>query len=245
MLPLLYKYKPIDDNLSRLVESNSFYCCHQSQLNDVFEARYQLSDEYMSNLVNKSTTTLVEDVYKRTGKKVLCEEHQKDFAKKLLNTDWWMDGFYSDILFKDLGVGIGSFTRLKDNDVMWGNYADSFKGVCLEFDFNLTEKLIEKFHPVTYSDELMVINNHDMIIDAALRKKQKWKYEEEWRTLIFPGKGEISFNKESLIGVYFGVNVLSEKRNNIIDLILKNNYTTKFYQMKNVIRSNIISFEQI
>lgn len=244
MLPVLYKYKPIDDNLFRLIDSNSFYCCHQSQLNDVFEARYQFSEKYMLDLVNRSTAAIVEEVYKRTGKRILCGDHQKEVAENLTNTDWWMDCFYSDILFKDLGVGIGSFTRLNNNDVMWGNYADRFRGVCLEFDFNFTEDLIEKFHQVTYSDEQLIIENQDEIIDATLRKKKKWEYEEEWRTLIFPGAAEITFNKDSLIGIYFGVNVLFEERNKIIHLIQKNHYNTKFYQMRNVVRSNVITFEQ-
>src|SRR6185436_7527216 len=105
MLPILYKYKPIDEYLVRLIESNSIYCCHQSHLNDAFEARYQFSEKYMLDLVSESTAILVEDVNKRIGKKILCDTHQKAFAKELIRTDWWMDGFYSDFLHKHLGVG--------------------------------------------------------------------------------------------------------------------------------------------
>jgi hypothetical protein len=245
MIPILYKYKPIDKYLHRAIESASIFCCHQSKLNDIFEARYQFSDDYLFNFLSKVTSTVINDIQKLSGKNVLCEHHQREFTRKMMGSDWWMDGFFSEFLYKDLGVGIGSFTRIKDNDVMWGHYADSFQGVCLEFDFNLSVNLLQKFHPVTYSDQLIIIENQDMVLDAALRKKEKWKYEEEWRTLTFPGEAELPFKKESLIGIYFGANANQEKKENLIRLLRDNDYLTKVFQMKQMLRSNAIEFEQI
>ena len=86
-----------------------------------------------------------------------------------------------------------------DNQLMWSHYANSFSGICIEYDF--TNLLGMLFYKVKYSKERPLISLKDFgirkdnisatpvitdeitlkIINYLCTKYEKWNYEEEWR----------------------------------------------------------------
>ncbi|WP_111670560.1 DUF2971 domain-containing protein [Algoriphagus litoralis] len=128
---------------------------------------------------------------------------------------------------------ICSFSKTKDEILMWSHYADEHRGVCLEFlcpeDNNFKSSLIE----INYNNKITKLDNVEITKDGHLslninsngswisQKLETWKYEQEIRRIIieentsikglsnkFPGK---------LSSIYFGVNANKFE----IDLIKK------------------------
>jgi hypothetical protein len=94
--------------------------------------------------------------------------------------------------------------------LMWGHYAQSHQGVCLEFDtqhapFNLA-------HRISYDDERSVFRLFDpdrssLMERILLRKAKAWEYEREWR-IFGPGKvGFVEFPIDALTAIILGARV--------------------------------------
>lgn len=118
-------------------------------------------------------------------------------------------------------IKVCSFSERVDSLLMWGHYADSHSGFCIEYclsDLAPSHELRRNLYPVYYSRELfdatqylakMITDNqynyHYGII-ASSQKSEDWSYEKEWR-LIFP-RAEPHPNYElpvpSPSGIYLG-----------------------------------------
>ncbi|MFV0586595.1 DUF2971 domain-containing protein [Bacteroides reticulotermitis] len=109
---------------------------------------------------------------------------------------------------------IGCFTEINDCPLMWGHYADSHRGFCLEYDlssnpiwhenFNPSVDCHKYLYPVLYSKErycakefaLQQVNRimggdhplYDTLFwfKAYTNKAVNWEYEKEWRVIIIP-----------------------------------------------------------
>jgi hypothetical protein len=148
----LFKYHNINDHLNKLLEKKEFHLCHQSKLNDLYEGRFILAESYMEKLISRGGEQMFEYVQKNYPSKPVArlpKEFWLTIGKQVTGVPKWLETFYKDMLFRDMGWGICSFCEENNNDVMWGNYADSFRGVCLEFDFR-NSNLANKLAPVTY-----------------------------------------------------------------------------------------------
>lgn len=92
-----------------------------------------------------------------------------------------------------------------DNQLMWAHYANSYSGICVEYDFEKMNDFIGFMHPVEYSKERPTVSLKDLGIDKLetdedgtlitpeidmcailsylLVKNKCWEYEEEWRII--------------------------------------------------------------
>ena len=92
-----------------------------------------------------------------------------------------------------------------DNQLMWSHYANSYSGICVEYDFSKMDEFIGFILPVTYSNERPTLSLSDLGLDeykkdengnwtvdevdisailSYLSAKNKcWDYEEEWRII--------------------------------------------------------------
>ncbi|NLM18808.1 MAG: DUF2971 domain-containing protein [Clostridiaceae bacterium] len=97
-----------------------------------------------------------------------------------------------------------------DNQLMWSHYANSYSGICVEYDFGKMDKFIGFMYPVNYSsvrptislkdlgltelkkdekDELITEKvNINAIFSYLLAKNKCWSYEEEWRIINVEGE---------------------------------------------------------
>lgn len=129
-------------------------------------------------------------------------------------------------------LGILCMTSSNQNELMWAHYADSHRGVCIEFDLG---KSIETFcfpKKVEYSDDTKRFNYIRSWVErkgmdateAIYHKSSKWEYEEEYRVVRVDGAGFIPFNKESLCSICFGIDTPEETINEIKTLCCDNGY---------------------
>lgn len=97
-----------------------------------------------------------------------------------------------------------------DNQLMWSHYANSYSGICVEYDFEKMDKFIGFMYPVKYSSvrptvslkdlglaEFKKDENGNLITDEVninaifsylLAKNKCWSYEEEWRIINVEGE---------------------------------------------------------
>lgn len=97
-----------------------------------------------------------------------------------------------------------------DNQLMWSHYANSYSGICVEYDFEKMDKFIGFVYPVKYSSIRPTISLKDLglaelkkdedgkliteevninaIFAALLAKNKCWNYEEEWRIINVEGE---------------------------------------------------------
>ena len=90
---------------------------------------------------------------------------------------------------------IASFSESPDNIPMWYHYTDNHKGVCLEYDKNSIDDLDHIF-PAIYTKELpdvtgvMFGNQNFYSVNIfeylAFHKAHDWRYENEWRMIMYP-----------------------------------------------------------
>ena len=92
-----------------------------------------------------------------------------------------------------------------DNQLMWSHYANSYSGICVEYDFEKMNEFIGFILPVAYSNDRPTLSLNDLGLDeykkdengnwiagevdvsallSYLSAKNKcWDYEEEWRII--------------------------------------------------------------
>lgn len=84
------------------------------------------------------------------------------------------------------GIGILSLSQALEAQTLWGNYADKYAGVCIEFDAN--KGLFAAAQQVIYEEALPTVvrlldSNDDLLRKSALTKHNDWAPEREWRVI--------------------------------------------------------------
>ena len=199
--PKLYHYRKltdylIDDIINKKMTLSSIY-----SFNDVFDSTVQIynTEEDIENAVNKNIQKDQE----------LGIAIDKDFYKEYFKEESELKFSLLDYL----GTYVKCFSTINNSSLMWSHYADSNKGICIEYDFNNLKSPIQKsmLFPVLYTQEPMKLqdlfedNKREVVeypIDtavlcSALNKCDIWKYEHEWRIVFSlglsdnPQRGEI------------------------------------------------------
>ena len=105
-------------------------------------------------------------------------------------------------------VGVFCLSTKRDDILMWSHYADSHRGICLEFDG--MQALMAHAQKVEYSQDRVPINLYNDANDVAmskalLTKSSHWAYEAEWRLIRYDkGPGTAPFRAHNLTGVIIG-----------------------------------------
>lgn len=132
-------------------------------------------------------------------------------------------------IYRDLisTFSVCCFSKNMDNILMWSHYANSHRGVCLEWEVDEeSSQLKGGLNEVIYEDELVTLNEVERSKDGylnlnvsnngkfILQKLKDWEYEEELRIYNIceePNlKGKSKEFLGQLIGVYFGKNAIQD-----------------------------------
>jgi hypothetical protein len=84
------------------------------------------------------------------------------------------------------GKGIVSFSAKATNPLMWANYAENHRGLCLGFDVQGASKINYVSARKKMPALLDIVQNSDTITieKAIMTKYSHWRYEEEWRLIV-------------------------------------------------------------
>jgi len=102
-----------------------------------------------------------------------------------------------------------SFSETNDNAVMWAHYADQFKGICIEYDFERLLMLNGCFTRVVYNETPYRVSVHALTDNELARKilshkSYKWLYEREWRFFQESVNGKCQLATRSISCIYLG-----------------------------------------
>lgn len=148
--------------------------------------------------------------------------------------------------------------RCFDNILMWAHYADKHKGVCLVFDerklrdlykdkdqFSEEDRLKDKIVNYKHNTSPVQIKGNDDLrsiyqkkgADLLFIKKMAWKYESEYRLMLFNGKENKTDDflrdiDKAIVAIILGVGFPENYTSSIKDISSKYSSLPKLFQMK-------------
>ncbi|SOD99792.1 DUF2971 domain-containing protein [Spirosoma fluviale] len=238
MKKLIYKFYRINEYLFDLLISNQLYFSTINQFNDPYDCHFALKElpsyenfEFFMKQASfsKENYEYHSDMYKKEPENCLTPI---------------LEGVKKQLTY----FGICCFAGNKDNFLMWSHYADSHKGVCLGFDYEMLTKQFTQFDNVEYNNEPYFFDITDIsksISNAILRKSADWRYEEEVRFLMERSK-TCAFDIGALREINFGLKCPARSIVNIIHLTNKLEYFNCTFNKANIAQSKYeVMFEKV
>lgn len=116
-----------------------------------------------------------------------------------------------------------------NNQLMWSHYANSYSGICIEYDFGTVNGSTGFVYPVKYSEQRPTVTLKDLgfgiteegkwgktkdstdvmaILSYLLTKNKCWEYENEWRIINFGQKDTPRFiDMPNIKSITLGLNI--------------------------------------
>ena len=229
----LYKYRslhtPADvKHTAEIFEDHTLYLAAAEQYNDPFECRFKFN--FRASTIVKAWKFA--EVIKRQDDSISEEEAMEQatmLARGPQTPQMERNITLGMVKLIRTTMGILSVTEERDPILMWSHYADSHRGVCLQFDTSVGKptNILRTAMPVRYRNEIPVLDYFtgpelDMAYDTAARKSEVWEYEHEWRT-IRPdaARTRVSFPSEALSGVILGKEISQDNRDLVLGWVAK------------------------
>lgn len=200
--PLLYRYRTlstyaIDDIVNGIISLSSI-----GEFNDVFDGAFH---QY-------GTLDEIEKVAEKKWNEIETLRIAANIPGDLIERNDIVDSYRnylkteSRLKFRELeflGTYVCSFSQENSSTLMWAHYADSNKGLCMEYDFNglpvIDGNILRKsIFPIAYTSKPIDVS--DLLVDdgnqvcqypldaailcTALNKDSVWQYEKEWRIVF-------------------------------------------------------------
>lgn len=197
----LYKFAPINKYSLLGLANRTFYCAKPSSFNDPYEFEFNekvCSDAYLEHARIEHGTVTVSEF----SASELREQLREAIKEKI-------DSF-----------GVVCLSERDDSPLMWGHYAQSQKGMCLEFSVAEDDNSV---FPVCYCEALPILDDPSSslwsrrnALKPLVTKHVDWSYERERRILREEGGRSFNYPESfKLLSVAFGVRCSSED----IDLV--------------------------
>jgi hypothetical protein len=213
--PKFYKYRSVSGEAAKWVEKivlhHEVFFAPATSFNDPFDLRPAFS-------LQASPSRQRED-YLRLSRKFephLTEVQRESDAENVMATAMNVNNLIDTTIaiqalhnhYITASVGVFCVSTKRDDILMWAHYAESHKGICLEFDGKLS--FMTHAQKVLYSEDRTPINVYDDANDVAmtkalLTKSTHWSYEQEWRLMRYQeGPGVVQFHPSNLTGIVIG-----------------------------------------
>ena len=194
-LPLLYKYRSLSAYAVDDIVNNKLSLTSIGEFNDIFDGaihQYGTMEEIEKAAEakwnelesNRIAAHLPEGILRRDDiVKPFIVHFKKESRLKFRELDY-------------LGTYVCCFTTDNYSTLMWAHYADSNRGISIEYDFNQMptpneNPLYKSIFPIAYTPDPIDISDlltdkSGQVLDAAvlctaLNKSTIWQYEQEWR----------------------------------------------------------------
>ncbi|SJN26251.1 DUF2971 domain-containing protein [Sphingobacterium sp. JB170] len=237
----LYKYSNADNGIDNLFNSQ-IYFNSPVKFNDNKDCSTKLlrcSKELALDILKRS----LESAHK---KKYSLEQIQKLNNQNHIKGELFSSAFEATKKAMIEKVRVTCFSTKYLNELMWAHYADSYKGVCIEYDgyglirhFNSTPKA-PSFLRVKYIENLkpVILNGDDnkgKLISWLAYKSEYYSYEDEIRRLFtnhdnVPNPLPIPASCYSAI--YLGTRISSENREKVLQHVSEKKSWVKVYNIE-------------
>lgn len=232
-VPILYKYHSYNKYLFELINSNSFYVAQLSELNDVFDCKFEFTKDWFKKGFQSRMPGLT------------TNGRGRSLIDQAINDPEFLDEFYSTASVKKFTTtGVCSFTTDHMNELLWAYYTNYY-GVCLKFDFTNDDPIRNHFHKVEYDDRMPQVTDENDMMKAGRTKKKIFQFEKEYRILYLVGKDKAPFNKSSLKAIYYGSRLSESEIEKLQKIIREKEYMLESFQMEMKPYKNHFSFHRI
>lgn len=211
----LYKYRPLTGDgrefTRQIIVDRELYYPSPNELNDPCDLRFKVS---------------MDGARQDNSLRGTPEEHCAYVQQ------WLNNGAYKNIR-------IFSFSEASNIELMWIRYAENLSGVCLEFqvplDLELHDVKYPDSRPVFYFADLDEATHdaqrfRDSIIATLTTKTDDWKYEREWRCIVFDGVNKRPLSRITLSGVVFGCRTSDKDRDDVLNWLDEGNHDVALYE---------------
>jgi Protein of unknown function (DUF2971) len=229
--PRLYKYRSLADNglkhLTDVLQNHRIWWSSPATFNDPFDC-FPVIDlsgteaevkRWSTIQVQRNFPSLTRQIRRQKIREVTQAMRRYVIGSRTANsggTDAWSEAA--------LEMGVLCLAENPEDMLMWGHYAQSHKGICLEFDtrnspFNLA-------HRISYSEERSVFRPLDLdrsklMERVLLRKAKAWEYEREWRIFGAGRVGLVEFPADALTSIILGAKISADDEAQIRQVMTK------------------------
>lgn len=245
---IIYKYCSLNAAES-IIKTNTIKFSDPASFNDPFDCDVDLLEFKLPNKLDEHT------IYELETIKGIFQNYLgfDDLIKK----EGFIEKMYRKAQIEKVkGARVSCFSLIENNILMWSHYADKHKGICLEFDSDLTshgftnlaeEDISEGEVGYTEYEKTNYLSSNRIfaVSKIFLCKSNIWSYEKEFRLITLNKKPELQeFKKSFLKSVYFGLNMMPSEIKKFISLCSEYNYETlKFFKAEKI--NSSIEFKQL
>jgi hypothetical protein len=217
--PTVFKYQPVTTYALENIAKRSVYFNSPRRFNDPFDCTITVRfRDLTTEDIEQVRTTLMHRMSYRHGStgdfSSLSADAMRERFLRLSNETF---NGYKERFLNDYGVSC--FSERNHSLLMWAHYAESYKGICLEFR---TEH-IRRLWPVSYTSEIPVVDlvrftvDRDpwQIMDLYCTKSESWSYEKEWRAIHVEVNTTFKLPTYALKAIYLGTGISDENRESV------------------------------
>ncbi len=231
----LYKYRSLrkqTDKLhtERIFTHNEIYFAKYTEFNDPFDCNLHVSAE--GNFVEHKQK--LREINPDFSDSKLDIQTRKDLHPNNIRKQ--EKKIRADIQRINKNVGIFSMSAIRDNLLMWSHYADSHRGICIQFKVTNDKLFGCDLSKVIYQEEYPNFKIYDKINLGYTRnyltiKSCDWFYEKEWR-ILYRETGCQKFPPDELTGVIIGARTSKSNKIQICNWLSKSKCNVQFFQAR-------------
>ncbi len=247
MLPTLYKYFPINENLLATLNKSQLWFSDPITFNDPYDCNLDVYLEMDFDLMLKHFTD-INNHFRKKGHRYLEEIDLKARVNYLFINPEEIKKFSRQTIRSRIeSYGVCCFSKKENNLLLWSHYADKHSGVCLKFDVNRDKDFFYNPYEVQYPAKYPVFNyfrKTDRTLEGKISglaqhllatKSKDWEYEEEVRVvrdgLDGAYRGLIDIRKDALVEVIFGYKTTDLNINLVKNILRENDYSVLTFKM--------------
>jgi len=231
----LYKYRSLApgktcEHTKRILTDNEIYFPTYTEFNDPFDCNLHVILIAPHEIQRRRLRQLNPDKSKaEVAAMVAAESSPSELEKR-------REDIRSGMHDAQRNVGIFTMSARHDHILMWSHYADSHRGLCLEFAVSDSMLFGCSLTHVVYQKEYPKFNIYDEIdqqwtSNYLATKSHHWSYEEEWR-IFYHEHGVQCFPESELTGVILGARISQEDRKMILDCLRARRYPIQVYEAR-------------
>lgn len=252
--PLMYKYRPDNQNTLRILRNQEMYFSFVADFNDPFDCRVTVDCKGTEEDWIRYSENLPIPIPQNIKTVTINYLRSINFDPEKIRTLCKQQNFRTIVVY--------CLSEVHNNILMWSHYSNCHRGLCLGFGTEIEGNslgikindptanqypapLFDDFLPLTkvsYQNELpkpydIFTGDTDALVAFMKTKARNWEYEKE-RRIIVPyrelNKNVVTFAKESLREVIIGCRVHDDFRKEVLDIIsaeyLSSGYKVSVYQ---------------
>lgn len=224
--------------LEQLLVDQWLYHGLPAQMNDPFEGRPHFQSPNTPGTA-KAQKQHLESLLKRGGARY--KDRKEQIRRLMAQPEELSLKLHQSLLDTFSGQRLCCFTELGNDLLFWSHYADSHRGMCLEFD-STKEPLGVAFR-VQYKEDypkMSLPNTTVSPLRMLLTKSPDWTREKEFRSLLITDVTRhfhrldstgslLHLPSDVLKGVYFGTETPDEDKELILDMIERGPFNPSIY----------------